>query len=412
MKTSKSLLTLGLMGGILAASTFAIPWPSPPTGEPSGGKLGSIITPDLTNNRIGINNSNPQETLDITGSLKVSQGVIIGNDTVGVAGKMRFTGTQFEWYDGSVWTEFGLGGGAYDEDPDAFNFTDVTGAEVGTLITSDSVTLTGFEIGTATVSGDGSPEVSCDGGTWGSTCTVYDSVQVRLTSSASYETANTATVTVGTTSDAWSVTTGVAYAGPVECGTSTDADGNVYGSVQIGSQCWADRNLNVGVKLASGSTEPNTGDTTIQKWCYDNSDANCGTDGGLYNWTEATKDGYAGTNGTDICPTGWHMPTDAEYYTLENYLATGTCSATRTVWECDPAGTALKDGGASGYDGLLTGFRKTDGSFYFRGSREYMWSSTESGTSAWRRFLYSGRTTVDRGAIVKGYGSSIRCLKD
>jgi len=333
MKTSKSLLTLGLMGGILAASTFAI------------------------------------------------------------------------------WTEFGLGGGAYDEDPDAFNFTDVTGAEVGTLITSDSVTLTGFEIETATVSGDGSPEVSCDGGTWGSTCTVDDSVQVRLTSSASYETANTATVTVGTTSDAWSVTTGVAYAGPVECGTSTDADGNVYGSVQIGSQCWADRNLNVGVKLASGS-EPNTGDTTIQKWCYDNSDANCGTDGGLYNWTEATKDGYAGTNGTDICPTGWHMPTDAEYYTLENYLATGTCSATRTVWECDPAGTALKDGGASGYDGLLTGVRYTGGSFYRRGSYEGMWSSTESGTRAWRRYLYSGNTTVYRDADDKGNGYSIRCLKD
>lgn len=185
------------------------------------------------------------------------------------------------------------------------------------------------------------------------------------------------------------------------CGSSQvqDIDGNAYNTVLVNQQCWMASNLKVGTKLASGSTMPaNNG--VIEKWCYNNEDANCASEGGLYHWDEAMQ--YVNTAGAKgICPSGWHIPTDAEQYALENYLKdTGqTCDASRVgAWDCSTAGTKLKSGGSSGMNFPLAGHRYSDGSFYNRGSNAYVWSSSESGGSAWYRYLNSGGATVVRNA--------------
>ncbi len=223
------------------------------------------------------------------------------------------------------------------------------------------------------------------------------------------------------------------------CGIYTvqDVDSNSYNTVLIGTQCWLKQNLRTGTKITSctngyvgvcttgGDTVQNqTNNSIIEKYCYSDTDANCTTDGGLYQWAEAMqyKDGCSNTTSLQptepvqgICPTGWHIPTDAQQYTLENYLKDGanSCVSARTGWDCDTAGTKLKVGGASGFEGVLAGYRNTDGSFYNRFTNAYLWSSSQYDASvAWRRLLYSGYSTVYRYYYNKAHGFSVRCLKD
>jgi len=214
------------------------------------------------------------------------------------------------------------------------------------------------------------------------------------------------------------------------CGTSQvrDANENDYDTIRIEDQCWMASNLNVGSRIDScsggydgvctdnGETSKLPTDNEItEKYCYNDTESSCDTYGGLYNWNEAMQ--YSTDPGSQgICPENWHIPTDAEYYELENYL-TGegnTCGADRiNAWDCDPAGTALKTEGSSGFEGLLAGYRNAYGSFYYLSSYAYLWSSSQySSTNAWRRNLSCSYTTVGRGNLTKEYGFSVRCLKD
>ena len=188
-----------------------------------------------------------------------------------------------------------------------------------------------------------------------------------------------------------------------------------YAVVMIGEQCWMAENLNVGDYATStdtGSTHSDVSDNSqIEKYCYNNDTANCDTDGGLYDWNEMM--GYVTTEGAQgICPAGWHIPTDAEWYRLENGLATESCSASRSGWECAPAGVNLKENGNTGFEALLAGSRNSHGSFYVRGSYAHFWSSSESDNNARGRRLYSGSFAVIRISYGKVDGFSVRCLKD
>ena len=198
-----------------------------------------------------------------------------------------------------------------------------------------------------------------------------------------------------------------------ECASDVCASGTCLSSadlVTIGTQTWMKYNLNVGTKIAGASNQTNN--ATLEKYCYNDNEAYCDTDGGLYQWDEAM--GYVTTAGAQgICPSGTHIPTDAEQHTLDDYLATGACDPARNnVWSCDPAGTALKVGGSSGFAGILVGQRMTDGTFLNRGSYVYLWSSMESGSSVWNRVLLSDYPTVLRSIFSKAFGFSVRCLKD
>lgn len=194
------------------------------------------------------------------------------------------------------------------------------------------------------------------------------------------------------------------------CGGTVDYAGQTYNTLQVGDQCWFAENLNVGTMLPLSSWNPSN-NATIEKWCLNNDPANCDTYGGFYNWDEAM--GYTNTEGVQgICAPGWHIPTDAEQHTLDNYLATGTCDPNRTSWGCDPAATELKPGGSSDFNALLTGNRNLVGGYSYFNSRAYFWSSSESGTNPVSRYLHSTLPSVTRFMNIKEYGYSVRCLQD
>jgi hypothetical protein len=93
-------------------------------------------------------------------------------------------------------------------------------------------------------------------------------------------------------------------------------DGQTYTTVQIGTQCWMKQNLNIGTVIPGANNMTNN--SIIEKYCYNNSTANCTTYGGLYQWNEMMQ--YSITPGVQgICPASWHLPTDSEL-TIINYL--------------------------------------------------------------------------------------------
>ena len=220
--------------------------------------------------------------------------------------------------------------------------------------------------------------------------------------------------------------TGVTFADCTFCigtPTVTDIDGNIYNTVQVGSQCWMKENLRTGARIA-GSADPSD-NGIIEKYCYNDLDANCATDGGLYQWNETM--GYVTTEGVQgVCPSGWHVPTDAEWHTLENYLADiQPCNPAREDnWgfasgegQCATAGAKLRAGGTSDFQGISAGARDSasggfDG-FHYRDQSGFYWSSSlSSGFGRSRHLSDSYYSTVSRSKAVKSYGFSIRCLED
>ncbi len=187
-----------------------------------------------------------------------------------------------------------------------------------------------------------------------------------------------------------------------------DASGNTS-YVLTDSQTWITANLNVGTMIASTATPTNNG--TIEKYCYGGSEANCTTYGALYTWDEAMQYSTAG-GAQGICPSGSHIPTDSEWKSLEMSLGMTQAQADATGWRGTDQGTQLKAGGSSGLNVPLAGYSDDEGMFMLIGSYARVWSSSESGGSAWYRNLSSGATTVLRGTLAKAYGFSVRCLKN
>ena len=201
-------------------------------------------------------------------------------------------------------------------------------------------------------------------------------------------------------------------------------DGRDYRTVQIGSQCWMAENLNIGTMVNGSNNQTNQGN--IQKYCYNNDASNCTTYGGLYQWRAAMQ--FVTTAGTQgICPSGWHIPTDNEYKTLEMQLGISSSQANQTGWRGTDEGSKLagneplwNDGnldsdanfGISGFTGLPGGIRFTSGSFNYLTHITYFWSSSENGTNAWYRHLKYNNTKVLRQNHHKAYGFNVRCLRD
>lgn len=222
-----------------------------------------------------------------------------------------------------------------------------------------------------------------------------------------------------------SVTNAIAFV----CGTTTisDNDGNIYNTVQIGNQCWTKENLKT-AKFADCSIIPNTTENTTwinlstPAWCnYENSAANDPIYGKLYNW-------FTVTDPRNVCPTGWHVPSDNEWKTLELYLGMNAAEVNEISWRGGEAnvGGKLKtttgwespNTGAtneSGFSGLPGGIRTYDGTFFGVGQFGIWWSSSEfSTTLAWDRGLIYDLTGsyIDRGGTPKFEGRSVRCVRD
>jgi uncharacterized protein (TIGR02145 family) len=211
------------------------------------------------------------------------------------------------------------------------------------------------------------------------------------------------------------------------CGTNlTDTrDSKVYNTVLIGSQCWMKQNMDYGTRIVGSVAQSNNG--IAEKYCYSNLDANCAAYGGIYLWAEAVQ--YANNasntnswspvptgNVQGICPVGWHIPTDAEFATLETFLggasvAGGHMKETGTVhWQTPNTGAD----NSSGFTAVAGGGVNSAGSYFNSPYDCYFWTATEyAPTDAWYRDISYNTINSYRGAYTKsGQGMSIRCLKD
>jgi len=200
-----------------------------------------------------------------------------------------------------------------------------------------------------------------------------------------------------------------------------DIDGNTYNTVQIGNQCWTKENLKVtkysdGTAIpldSSGGTAGNGSGQTWSSWktgartVYGHNNNNLNAYGYLYNW-------YAASDSKNVCPSGWHVPTDGELTTLTDYLGGSTVAGDKlkatgsNIWE-NGVGTS----NSSGFSGLPSGFRSAGSEYSDIRYNTFFWSSTNtSQVNAWQLFLTHNDNLTRRDSSRKEYGFSIRCIKD
>ncbi len=193
---------------------------------------------------------------------------------------------------------------------------------------------------------------------------------------------------------------------------ATDIDGNTYASIIINGQEWMQQNLAVtkyrnGDPIPTGLNNTTWQNTTNGAYAiYNNDAANNTLYGKLYNW-------YAVNDSRGLCPTGWHVPSDAEWTTLETNLGgssvPGGKMKSTTGWNSPNTGAT----NSSGFTAFPGGFRDDVGTYDYIGYLGYWWSSTEYDSNyAWYRILYYDYSNVDRNGLTKPYGFSVRCVRD
>lgn len=195
-------------------------------------------------------------------------------------------------------------------------------------------------------------------------------------------------------------------------GQVTDIDGNVYATIQIGTQTWMAQNLKT-TRYKDGTEIPNVTEgsqwiTGAAAWCYyENNAANDTIYGKLYNW--------AAVNTGKLCPNGWHIPTDAEWTILSTFLG-GDVSAGGKLkstlgWESPNTGATNE----SGFSALPGGRRLSNeitSSFDSKFFTGYWWSSSINGSFSWHRNITNSSSNSNRMSGLRQTGMSCRCIKD
>jgi uncharacterized protein (TIGR02145 family) len=201
-------------------------------------------------------------------------------------------------------------------------------------------------------------------------------------------------------------------------GSVTDQEGNVYKTIVIGSQEWMAENLNTGTYnngdiITANLNAVDWANATEGSWSY-NSEVEslfCPY-GKLYNW-------QACVDARQLCPTGWHVPSNDEWTILRNYLGggiaggkmktIGTIETSSGLWlSPNPDATNF-----SGFSGVPGGSRGSQGGFDSVGNYGAWWSSTEfDGNDAWFRALNYNNYNFDENYSNKNTGYSVRCLRD
>jgi len=207
------------------------------------------------------------------------------------------------------------------------------------------------------------------------------------------------------------------------CGDQIGHEGYNYSTVQIGDQCWFSENCRY---LPSVTAYEVSNDVPMYYvYDYEGTDvaaaqatSNYETYGVLYNWPAVMTEG--------ICPSGWHIPSDGEWQTMEISLGMSESEAAQENWRGSPVGDYMKSASgwndynessgngsnSSGFDSRAGGNADSWG-FYGNGDSGYWWSSSASGSSsAWVRSLRNVGTHVYRYDYNRGFGFSARCVRD
>jgi len=303
-------------------------------------------------------------------------------------------------------------------------------------VTTESVSNIGMNQATSggTVTDDGNADVVDRGVCWsiaelpsivdskshdGFGLGFFESTIIQLTPNTKYYVRAYATNSEGTaygeqvTFNIWS---DIVFNPDLTYGTVSDIVGNDYKTIQIGSQVWMAENLKT-TKYRNGdligTTTPATLDISAEatpkyQWAYDGDESNVAFYGRLYTW-------YAVTDIRNICPTGWHIPSDVEWETLKSFLgggnvAGGKLKETGTTHWLPPNEGATNE---TGFTALPSGVH-SPGWFGNIGIYSYFWcSATEPNkVDAVSQGIFTDAIFVVREANPKYSGCPVRCLKD
>jgi uncharacterized protein (TIGR02145 family) len=317
-------------------------------------------------------------------------------------------------------------GTAYGSD---ITFT-TTAAVLPTLTTTavSSIALTTAVSG-GNITSDGGGAVTARGVCWAITAspTISDNVTSNGTGIGSFTSNLAALLPSGTTYyvRAYATnSTGTAYGNQFIFTTDmADGEGNNYNTVRIGTQVWMAENLRA-TRYNENTVIPNvTGDVAWMNlnnpaYCWYNNDGTAYKNvyGAIYNWFTA--------NTGVLCPTGWHVPSDAEFNTLELYLGISLADIDNWGWRGTNEGAQMKNTvgwaagengtNTSGFSGLPGGYRYgASGAFNDVGNLTYWWSSTENtSTEAWYRRLDGNNSGVYKASVLKQGGKYVRCMKN
>jgi uncharacterized protein (TIGR02145 family) len=192
-----------------------------------------------------------------------------------------------------------------------------------------------------------------------------------------------------------------------------DRENNTYDVVLVGAQVWMADNLRV-TSFSNGDAIPTTlADITaavdpVYRWAYGNDNNNVATYGLLYTW-------YVASDARNVCPTGWHVPTDGQLESMKTFLggelvAGGKLKETGTThWNTPNTGATNE----TGFTAVPGGYRFPDGPFASMGVSSYFWSTTPGiGALVWGQGLRDINTVMLRGGYPPADGASIRCLKN
>lgn len=214
----------------------------------------------------------------------------------------------------------------------------------------------------------------------------------------------------------------------------TDIDGNVYNTIAIGNQVWLAENLKT-TKYSNGdligTTQPVSFNITEEDspkyhWPAGGNESNVPLFGRLYTW-------HVVNDSRNVCPAGWHVPTQAEWTTMENYLITSGFNydntnagnkiakslASASGWSNSSAIGAVgntdfpEKRNATGFSALPAGMRYSNGIFDDMGAFGYWRSAGDvDENSAWSHFLFNDSGSSQRIVFGKRAAFSIRCVKD
>jgi uncharacterized protein (TIGR02145 family) len=300
--------------------------------------------------------------------------------------------------------------------------TAVSSIDVTTAVSGGTITANGGA--TITVSGicwatTPTPLATGSHTTDGTTTGTFSSNLTSLTGGTPYYVRAYATNSVGT-----------AYGSQVTFNTKlADVDGNKYNIVVIGAQIWMAENLKT-TKFNNNGAIPNVTDgtawttLTTSAYCWMLNDAATYKPlyGAIYNWFTV--------NTGNLCPTGWHMPSDGEFQTLESYLGMPADTVTLYGWRgrISQVGSKMKNttgwatgqngSNTSGFSALPGGYRYVvNGTFNDIGVLTYFWTATQyTSTTAWYRRLDGAidvtNNEIYRSAVEKGAGKYVRCVKN
>ena len=199
-----------------------------------------------------------------------------------------------------------------------------------------------------------------------------------------------------------------------------DVDGNAYKTVNIGTQQWMGENLKVskyndGIPIQNVSDSLQWQNQNSGAWTYyQNNIVNNDKYGKLYNWyaVSPTSNGYR-----NVCPMGWHIPTDDEWNVLADFLggvavAGGKMKEVGTINWLSPNYSATN---LSLFTAVAGGSRNSDSRYLSLGNTAFWWTATEVSTSAehvWNRYISQSDSQISSFGGYKTAGYSVRCVKD